>query len=58
VVHEWMYGTLTIDEEEILVTNDPIFLVTLSLKFPRKSIIVPIMEQIGHMNEVTSVTIE
>jgi hypothetical protein len=53
-----MYGTLTIDEEEILDTNDPIFPVTLSLKFPRKSIIVPIMEQIGHMNEVTSVTIE
>jgi putative Mg2+ transporter-C (MgtC) family protein len=45
-------------EEEVQDSKDPIFHVTLSLKFPRKSIIVPIMEQIGHMNEVTSVTVE
>ncbi len=45
-------------EEEEQDAKDPIFEVTLTLKFPRKSAIVPIMEQIGHMHDVTRVTVE
>ncbi|MEX2461618.1 MAG: MgtC/SapB family protein [Paenibacillaceae bacterium] len=45
-------------EEETHDEEMPTLQITLSLKFPKKSSIVPIMERIGHMNEVTSVTVE
>lgn len=45
-------------EEDLQDSKQPILQLTLTLKFPRKSIIVPIMEKIGHMQEVRSVTVE
>jgi putative Mg2+ transporter-C (MgtC) family protein len=45
-------------EEEAEETDPTLLQLTLQLKFPKKSIIVPIMEQIGHMKDVSSVTIE
>jgi acetolactate synthase small subunit len=45
-------------EEEAQQTDETILQLTLSLKFPKKSVVISIMEQIGHMKEVTSVTVE
>jgi putative Mg2+ transporter-C (MgtC) family protein len=44
--------------EEEVQDNDASLHITLSVKFPKKSVIIPIMEYIGHMNNVTSVTVE
>jgi putative Mg2+ transporter-C (MgtC) family protein len=45
-------------EEEAQETDESILQLTLSLEFPKKSIVISIMEQIGRMNEVKSVTVE
>jgi putative Mg2+ transporter-C (MgtC) family protein len=44
--------------EEEVQENDTSLQITLSVKFPKKSVIIPIMEQIGHMKNITSVTVE
>jgi putative Mg2+ transporter-C (MgtC) family protein len=44
--------------EEEVQENDTRVQITLSVKFPKKSVIIPLMEYIGHMNNVSSVTVE
>jgi putative Mg2+ transporter-C (MgtC) family protein len=45
-------------EEEAQETDASILQLTLMLKFPKKTIIIPMLEKIGHMQGITSVTVE
>jgi putative Mg2+ transporter-C (MgtC) family protein len=45
-------------EEEAQETDVSILQLTLMLKFPKKTIIIPMLEKIGHMQGITSVTVE
>jgi putative Mg2+ transporter-C (MgtC) family protein len=44
--------------EEVVQEVNTSLQITLSVKFPKKSVIIPVMEYIGHMGNVTSVTVE